>query len=133
MTAPDNILIYSSTGALLSHHQRSFPLQQMGTNRDPQLDNVRRVRDPRTHHPKGMSLLNSSSQESRTPQKRSQKDFNSLGIENTKQTNKQTNPNAFQTTGLLSKPDEVPGLRHNAPCLSQKLSPNDNHLQRKRN
>ena len=42
---PKGILLNSWISALLSHHQRSFLQQQMGSNRDPQPDIIQRVRD----------------------------------------------------------------------------------------
>jgi hypothetical protein len=43
---PNDILLYSQISALLSHHQRSFLLQQMENNsRDPQLNIMQGVRD----------------------------------------------------------------------------------------
>lgn len=47
--APNDILIYSKISGFLC--QRSFLLEQMGANRDPQAGNMQRVRDLRTLGP----------------------------------------------------------------------------------
>ena len=42
---PDEILLYSQMSISSGHHKRSFLLQYIGTNRNPQLDNMQIVRD----------------------------------------------------------------------------------------
>jgi hypothetical protein len=47
---PNGILLYSWIRALLSHYQRSFHLQQMGTNTETSRkeEDMQKMRDPKT-------------------------------------------------------------------------------------
>ena len=60
---PNDILLYSEIRALLSHHQRSFPLQQMRTNTETHRQTLHREWETLEH-----SALNKMSPSHHSPQ-----------------------------------------------------------------
>lgn len=69
--APNDSLICSQTSILLSYHQRTFLLQQMGNEfKNPQLDHFQRLRDLGTFSPKLEPSIKSFPSGFRTQQKR---------------------------------------------------------------